>query len=104
PTDGLVRANPPKPPVAPTPTPTPTPTPVPTPPPPPVDVAALFDKAYAGKTPAELAAAPLSALKGITPTKAAAIAQALGASTVAELATNPYVLAAQSVHAEAGGA
>jgi hypothetical protein len=57
----------------------------------------LVDKSYAGKSAGELAAAPLTALKGISPTKAAALTQALGARTIGELAANRYLQAAQTI-------
>ena len=110
PTDGLVRTTPPKPPKPPTPVPPPAPPPVPVPPapmpapPPPAPVGSLdelVDKAYAGKTAAELAAAPLNALKGVSPAKAAALKQALGVSTIGDLAGDKYVHAAQTIAAAA---
>lgn len=60
-----------------------------------------MDKAWAAQSPAVLAAAPLTALKGISPTKADALTKALGAKTIAELAANKYLLAAQTItHAQ----
>ena len=95
PADALVHPKPPKPPTLPSPTPTP---PGPTPPPPPrPSLADLVDKAYAQKTAAELLTAPLTALNGISPTKAAALTQALGVRTIGDLATNRYVAAAQTI-------
>ena len=75
--------------------------PMPTPPPPaPVgNLDELVDKAYAGKTAAELAAAPLDALKGVSPAKAAALNQALGVTTIGDLAADKYVHAAQTIAA-----
>ncbi len=98
PADAVVHATPPKPPAAPTPAPTPTPAPGPAPAP---ALSDLVDKAYAGKTASELAAAPLTALKGISPTRAAALTQALGVHTIAELADSKYVTAAQTIAAAA---
>ncbi len=69
----------------------------PPPPPPPTDLSALVDKSWANKTPAELAAAPLSALKGLSAAKADALGKALGAKTIGELAVNKYLLAAQTI-------
>ena len=120
PADAVVHATPPKPPKPPTPTPpqpppTPTPppgppgpTPPPTPPPPPgpgpaANLDALVDKAYAGKTPAELAAAPLAALKGLSPTKATALGQALDVTTIGDLAANKLIQAATTIAAADGG-
>jgi hypothetical protein len=103
PTDGIVHPNPPKPPKAPTPapTPTPTPTPAPVPTPTPGTLDALVDKAYAGKTAAELAAAPLDAIKGLTTADAQALTTALGVHTIAELAQHRLILAAQQIAAAA---
>ena len=65
------------------------------------DLSELVDKTFAGKNATELAAAPLTALKGISPTKAVALTQALGANTIGELAANKYLLAAQTItHAQ----
>ena len=58
-----------------------------------------MDKAYAGKTAAELAAAPLNALRGVSAAKAAALKQALGVSTIGDLADDRYVHAAQTIAA-----
>jgi hypothetical protein len=98
PSDAVVHANPPKPPKPPAPA-APGPTPPPTPA---VNLADLVDKAYASKSAADLAAAPLEALKGISPTKAAALTQALGVHTVGEFAANKYVQAAQAIAGVAG--
>jgi len=128
PADAVVHATPPKPPKPPTPTPptprppptpnpppgppTPTPTPTPPTPPPPTpppapppagNLDALVDKAYAGKTAAELAAAPLAALKGLSPTKATALGQALGVTTIGELAANKLVQTATTIAAADSG-
>jgi hypothetical protein len=100
PADGTVRSTPPKPPRPPTPAPQPSSGPAPTPGPA-ANVAELVDKNYATKTAADLAAAPLQALKGISPAKAAALTQALGVHTVGELATSRYVQAAQTIIAAA---
>ena len=105
PTDGLVRPNPPKapalPPGVPPPSPQPAPQPAPAPTPPGVDLDALVDKKYAGKAAADLVAAPLTALKGMSPTKAAAITKALGVRTVGEFANHPLVRAAETISASA---
>jgi len=62
----------------------------------------LVDKAYATKTATELVAAPITALKGISPAKAAALTQALGVHSIADLASNRYVTAAQTINTAAG--
>jgi len=94
PADATVRPAPPKPPALPTPTPTPTPAPAPGPTP---NLADLVDKAWATKTAGEILAAPLDALKGITPTRAAALTQALGVRTIGELATSKFVAAVEQI-------
>ena len=71
------------------------------PPPPPADVSKSVDKAWADKSATELVAAPLDALKGISSAKADALAKALGAKTIGELAASKYVLAAQAIVGEA---
>ena len=93
PADAVVHAKPPKPPALPAPHSAPPPGAAPSP-----ALGDLVDKPYAGTTATELAAAPLTALKGISPTKAAALTQALGARTIGELATNRYVQAAQTIN------
>lgn len=93
PTDGAVRPTPPKPPVVPpSPIPTPTPTPGLS-----VNLDDLVKKRYAGKTAADLAAAPLHALKGLSTAKAALLTQALGVTTIAELAGHILVRAATTI-------
>jgi hypothetical protein len=59
------------------------------------------DKSWSKKTATEIAAAPLEALKGISPTRAAALTRALGVHTVAELAGSRYIAAAQAITAAA---
>jgi hypothetical protein len=88
-----VHATPPKPPALPAPPSAPGPTPTPSP-----ALGELVDKTYAGKNANELAVAPLTALKGISPAKTVALTQALGARTIGELATNRYVQAAQTIN------
>jgi hypothetical protein len=56
------------------------------------------DKAYEGQEFAELAKAPVSALQGISDAKAQQLLDALGVKTVADLATNKYVLWAQAIN------
>jgi hypothetical protein len=94
PADAVVRSTPPKPPVGPSPAPGPSPSPAP-------PLSGLVDKAYADKTAGELAAAPLTALKGISPGKAAALTEALGVDTIGELAGNRFVRAAQTITQDA---
>ena len=121
PNDAVVHPNPPKPVVMPPapPTPSPGPTPSPVPPPPTTDpvptpgpaptpspghggtITDLVDKRYASKTAQDLASSPVSALKGVSPTAAAHLKDALGVSTIAELATNRYVQAALAITAAA---
>lgn len=96
PTDGIVRAAPPKPPKPPVPVPVPVPVPPP-PPPPKGGLDALVKKAYAGKTAAELVAAPVEALKGVSAADAVALTKSLGIKTVGDLASNTAVLAAQTI-------
>ena len=64
-------------------------------------VSKSLDKAWADKTGAELVAAPLDALKGISAAKADALAKALGTKTIGELAASKYVLAAQAIVGQA---
>jgi hypothetical protein len=85
PTDGLVRATPPKPPKP------------PPSPPSPGGLDGLVKKAYAGKTGAQLAASPVTALKGVSAGDAAALATAFGIHTVHALATNPQFQAALTI-------
>jgi hypothetical protein len=92
PTDGTVKAKPPTP-LKPAPAPSPTPRPTPTP----SSLDALVDKAYAGKAAAELASAPVDALNGVTAADAQALHAALGIRTIADLATNRYIRAAQEI-------
>ncbi len=98
PTDGLVRPTPPKPPKPPEPPVTP-PGPGPTPGPN-VNLEDLVDKKYAGKTAAELAAAPLDALKGLSTAKAALLGQALGVTTIGELARHKIIQEAATIAAQ----
>ncbi|MGQ0847495.1 MAG: hypothetical protein ACT4QF_25540 [Sporichthyaceae bacterium] len=61
------------------------------------DIADKVDKAYEGKSVFDLANAPVDALQGISPAKAAALKEALGVSTIRDLGTNKYVLWAQAI-------
>jgi hypothetical protein len=62
------------------------------------DVAKFLDKAYEGKDFAELAAAPVSALQGVSDGDAVHLKEAFGIDTIRELATNKYVLWAQAIN------
>ena len=63
------------------------------------DISKFLDKAYEQKEFADLAKAPVDALEGVSAADAAALAQALGIKTIADLATNKYVLWAQAITA-----
>jgi len=63
------------------------------------DISKFMDKAYEQKEFAELAKAPVDALAGVSAADAAALAQAFGIKTIADLATNKYVLWAQAITA-----
>jgi hypothetical protein len=62
------------------------------------DLAKFLDKAYEGMDFAELAAAPVSALAGVSDGDAAALKSAFGIDTIRELATNKFVLWAQAIN------
>jgi hypothetical protein len=55
-----------------------------------VDLSKGLDKAYEDKSLAEILAAPPSALAGLTEKHDAALADALGIKTVADLGSNKY--------------
>ena len=57
----------------------------------------ILDKEWEGKSAKEVAAAGLDVLQGITEERAQKIAESLGGKTVADLATNKYVLWAQAI-------
>ena len=61
------------------------------------DISKFMDKAFEQKSFAELAKAPISALAGVSDADADALAKALGIKTIADLATNKYVLWAQAI-------
>ena len=61
------------------------------------DIAAKFDKAYAGKSIAELADAPVDALNGVTEGDAKLLKEAFNIKTVRDLGTNKFFLWAQAV-------
>ena len=57
----------------------------------------MVDKAWEAKPVAEIVRQSPGILQGLTPERAAKIAEALGIKTVKELATNKYVLWAQAL-------
>ncbi len=61
------------------------------------DIAKFVDKAYEGKSFADLAQAPVDALQGVSAADATALQQALGIKTVADLANNKFVKWAQAI-------
>ncbi|MFT3854191.1 MAG: hypothetical protein QM733_15835 [Ilumatobacteraceae bacterium] len=62
------------------------------------DISKFLDKAYEGKDFAELAKASPAALQGVSEADAAALQQAFGIKTIADLATCRYVLWAQAIN------
>lgn len=60
-----------------------------------------FDKAFHGKSPAELADAPVDALKGVTEADGEHLKAAFGITTVRDLGTNKFFLWAQDVAKQA---
>jgi hypothetical protein len=62
------------------------------------DVSKFLDKAFEQQSFAELAKAPVSALAGVSDADAEALKKALGIKTIADLATNKYVLWAQAIN------
>jgi hypothetical protein len=62
------------------------------------DIAKILDKAYEGKDFAELAAAPVSALQGVSEGDAEHLKAALNITTIRDLATNKFVLWAQAIN------
>lgn len=61
------------------------------------DLSKYLDKSYEDKTLAEVLAAPVSALAGVTDTDAEHLATALNIKTVADLGRNKYFAAAQAM-------
>lgn len=61
------------------------------------DIAAKFDKAYAGQSIAELADAPVDALNGVSEGDAKLLKEAFNIKTVRDLGTNKFFLWAQAV-------
>ncbi len=62
------------------------------------DIAKYVDKAHEQSSFADLAKAPISALQGVSDADADALAKALGIKTIADLATNKFVLWAQAIN------
>jgi len=56
-----------------------------------------LDKAYEEKSLAEIAAAPVDALAGVSAADAEALKAAFGIKTISDLGTNKYFLWAQSI-------
>ena len=61
------------------------------------DISKFVDKAYEGKTFAEIADAPVDALQGISAADAAALKSAFNIKTVRDLANSKYVRWAQAI-------
>jgi hypothetical protein len=55
------------------------------------------DKAYETKSLKEIAAAPVDALEGVTPSDAELLMKAFGIKTIHDLGTNKYFLVAQAI-------
>jgi hypothetical protein len=62
------------------------------------DISKIVDKAYEGMEFADLAAAPVSALQGLSEADGEVLAKAIGVKTVHDLATNKFVLWAQAIN------
>jgi hypothetical protein len=62
------------------------------------DLAKFLDKAYENASLADLAAAPVSALQGVSESDAEHLKAAFGIDTIRELATNKFVLWAQAIN------
>ncbi len=62
-----------------------------------MNLSKIVDKAYQDKTLAEIADAPVDALKGISESDAEALKQAFNVKTVRDLANLKYVAWAQAV-------
>lgn len=61
------------------------------------DVSKFVDKAFEGQDFSALAKAPVSALQGVSDADAVALKQSLGIVSIADLATNKFVLWAQAI-------
>lgn len=57
----------------------------------------VLDKAYESRSLADLAGAPVSALSGVSDADGEALQKALNIKTIADLAGNKYVRAAQAI-------
>jgi hypothetical protein len=55
------------------------------------------NKAYETKSLKEIAAAPVDALEGVTPSDAELLMKAFGIKTIHDLGTNKYFLVAQAI-------
>jgi hypothetical protein len=66
------------------------------------DLTTKLDKAYEGRSMAELADAPVSALEGLSAGDADHLKAAFGIDTIRELGTNKYFLWAQAITTLAG--
>ncbi len=62
------------------------------------DLAKFLVKAYENSDFADLAAAPVSALQGVSDSDAEHLKAAFGIDTIRELATNKFVLWAQAIN------
>jgi hypothetical protein len=66
------------------------------------DIAKFVDKSWEDKSFTDIANAPVSALQGVSEADAAALQQALGITSVADLANNKFVRWAQAIVALSG--
>ena len=66
------------------------------------NLAKLLDKQYEEMDFAELAAAPVDALSGVSAADAAALTQAFNVRTIGDLGRNKYIVAAVAIAALAG--
>jgi len=62
------------------------------------DIAKILDKAYEDMDFGALAAAPVSALQGVSESDAEHLKAACGVDNIRELATNKFVLRAQAIN------
>jgi hypothetical protein len=68
------------------------------------DLAKVLDKAYENKTLAEIVAAPVAALAGVTDNDAKLLSEAFGIKTVGDLGRNKHFRAAAALAAVADSA
>ncbi|MFV2128122.1 hypothetical protein ACFHWS_26890 [Micromonospora sp. LOL_013] len=61
------------------------------------DLTTLVDKAYQDKSLAEIVAAPVASLKGVSESDAKLLKDAFGIVTVGDLGRNPYFRTAQAL-------